>query len=135
MVENAKKSGVRHLRWRAANPEKWRCMRATQKKKCYGRTRKNIGVAVRLWIRDGDRQIRAKRRPADRELSRRLVRCMQTIYQRRSRLGIICVDYFLLRRLDSRCFSLRALATASSIRFSIWSAGTLAKAWRTSVTI
>lgn len=41
MAEDAKKSRARHLRWRSANPEKWKRMRKAQKTRYYAATRKN----------------------------------------------------------------------------------------------
>lgn len=90
MVEDSKKSRARHLRWRAANAEKWRRMRMAQNKRYYAVTRKNNPRRREPWSRQEDRQITAKRRPTDRELSAKLGRSMQAIYRRRS----------LLRRLE-----------------------------------
>ena len=86
MTEDAKKSRARHLRWREANPDKWKRMRMAQKKRYYDRTRKNSRRRFKKWTTDEDRQITARRRPADRELSKKLGRSMQAIYARRMKL-------------------------------------------------
>ncbi|HEV2395815.1 MAG TPA: hypothetical protein VGS27_02585 [Candidatus Sulfotelmatobacter sp.] len=72
MSEDAKESRARHLRWRAANPEKWKQMRKAQKARYYAATRKNNRRRGKSWTAEEDRLIVAKRRPNDRELSARL---------------------------------------------------------------
>ncbi len=86
MPEDPKASRARHLRWREANPEKWRRMRGAQKKRYYARTRVKNRRRFKKWTPDEDRQIIAKRRPTDRELSSTLGRSMQAIYARRNKL-------------------------------------------------
>lgn len=86
MSEDAKESRARHLRWRAANPEKWKRMRKAQKERYYAATRRNNRRRGKSWTAEEDRMIVARRRPSDRELSARLGRSMQAIYRRRSKL-------------------------------------------------
>jgi len=86
MTEDAEKSRARHLRWREANPDKWRPMRKAQRKRYYAATRKNTRRGRKLWTFEEDRQITAKHRPADRELSKWLGRLMHAVYKRRSQL-------------------------------------------------
>jgi hypothetical protein len=86
MTEDPKNSRARHLRWREANPDKWKRMRRLQKKRYYARTRKNNRRRFKKWTADEDRKIIAKHRPTDRELSAKLGRSMQSIYRRRSLL-------------------------------------------------
>ena len=57
-----------------------------QKKKYYARTRVKNRRRFKKWTSEEDRQIVAKRRPTDRELSRTLGRSMQAIYARRIKL-------------------------------------------------
>ena len=86
MVEEAKESRVRHLRWRAANPGNWKRMRKAQKARYYAATRKNNRRRGKYWTPSEDRMIVARCRPSDRELSAKLGRSMQAIYRRRSKL-------------------------------------------------
>jgi hypothetical protein len=86
VTEDPKISRARHLRWRAANPEKWRRMRIAQKKRYYAATRKRNRRRFKKWTVEEDRQIFAKRRPSDRELSSALGRSMKAIHARRLKL-------------------------------------------------
>jgi hypothetical protein len=57
-----------------------------QKKRYYASTRKKNRRRFKKWTVEEDRQIFAKRRPSDRELSRALGRSMKAICARRMKL-------------------------------------------------
>ena len=84
--ESAKNSRARQLRWRAKHPEKWGVMRAAQKRRYYRQFQRSGLQKRRLWVKE-DARIIAKRRPADRKLSKALGRSLQAIQQRRVRLS------------------------------------------------
>lgn len=84
--ENPKKSRARHLRWRARHPEKWRAMRAAQKRRYYHQFQRPGPRRRKLWTPAEDERITAKNGPTDRKLSKSLRRSVQAIQQRRLRV-------------------------------------------------
>jgi hypothetical protein len=116
-TENAKKSRARHLRWREANPDKWRRMRQEQNKRYYAATRRNNRRHRKPWTAEEDREITNKRRPTDRELSRALGRSMQAVYRRRTQL----------RKASSGTCSRASDPTTANIRLVVGSSARLLK--------
>jgi hypothetical protein len=86
--ESAKQSRALQLRWRAKHPDRWRRMRAAQKRRYYRQFQIRGPRRCRPWTPDEDCLITAKSRPTDLKLSKTLGRSLQAIQQRRLVLRI-----------------------------------------------
>lgn len=83
---SAKESRARQLRWRTQYPDRWKRMRAAQKRRYYRQFQIRGPRRCRPWTTAEDARITAERRPTDRKLSKILGRSVQAIQQRRSGL-------------------------------------------------